>query len=151
MILLALDPSIRSMGWAQFRDCVIQGSGVIRTQGSDDLARIGSITDSVLALIPDGGTVVIEVPPAFTFARSTRGGKPMNAASLQKLNWVVGAVVAAARARGVPIHAVSPADWKGRRSKAWDKTIAGKKSTDEADAIGIGRWWIAIGSCARKT
>ena len=149
-IVLSIDPSIRNTGWAQFRGGEKQGSGVIRTQGTDDFARIRSIVGAVMLLIPSGGCdVVIEVPPAFTYARSARGAKGLNAGSMQKLNWVVGAICTAAALRCSRVHPVSPAEWKGCRSKAWDKAISGKRSSDEADAIGIGEWWLRIGGRVR--
>lgn len=148
--VLSIDPSIRNTGWAHFRNGEKQGSGVIRTQGTDDFARIRSIVGAVMLLIPAGGCdVVIEVPPAFTYARSARGNKGLNGASMQKLNWAVGATIAAASLRSSSVHRVSPAEWKGRRSKAWDQAISGKKSSDEADAIGLGEWWVRIGSQVR--
>ena len=151
VFVLSIDPSIRNTGWAQFRGDEKQGSGVIRTQGTDDFARIRSIVDAVMLLIPSGGCdVVVEVPPAFTYARSARGGKGLNAASMQKLNWVVGAICTAASLRSSSVHSVSPAEWKGRRNKAWDKAISGKRSSDEADAIGIGEWWLRIGCQLRR-
>ena len=143
-IVLAIDPSINSTGWAKSgKNGTSPNAGVIRTGKGTVPERAGRLAVAVQTLASDVDLAVIEVPAPYSYARSSRGGKGLNQGSLAILNRAIGACHAALSLVGVPVVEVTVAEWKGRRSKAWDQLAAkqvGVNHPDAADALGLLEW-----------
>ena len=142
-IIVAFDPGINETGFA-----VLDGqdthSGVIRANG-DDAQRIRQIAERAYAMLKPKCMVIIETPSAFTYNRSSRGGKTLNAGSMAKVNWVVGALVAVAGFHGCQIYMISPQEWKGNQPKEVTQMQTGIKNHNESDALMLAQWWVRIG------
>lgn len=153
-MILIIDPSINRTGYAVFDmsgSSSIITSGVIRSlgEGSD---RLGSLHQQVKVIIEQHGVThaVVEIPASYSYSRSQSkwSGKGMNQAALHILNRAIGAILAALSVADIETVEVAPQQWKGRRGKGIDKLIAQQQTgrmvtSDEADAIGLGLWYIA--------
>ena len=146
MMTISLDPSINNTGFAIFKDKLLIQSGTIKTPSAlEPQSKIGCIVATLHEMLSRIDAVVLEVPRSFTYGRSSRGGKGLNATSMQKLNWVVGSIIAVARICECRLHTIPPDKWKGRRSKKWDQIATGISNPDEADSVAMGQWWLRIG------
>lgn len=154
-VLLALDPSINSTGWAKSgRNGTNPSAGVIRTGKGTVPERAGRLAEAVQVIAADVTLAVIEVPAAYSYARSSRAGRGVNQGSLAVLNRAIGAIHAALSLAGVPAVEVQVETWKGRRPKAWDQLAAkrvGVNHPDAADALGLLSWWMGGGSLVPDT
>ncbi len=162
-MILAIDPSTLSTGVALFDGINILACGCV--SATDDkshklgyLERALLMVDSIAAWMPyDQGeiTVVVETPAHWA---SARGSDSEASESVQKLYWMVGALIE--RLIGLSIvdtvYSVHPTDWKGHvpktvmveRSKAW---LLSKNRYTEAEredmphdtheAITLARWF----------
>ncbi len=149
-VILAIDPSIVSTGYAVISDGELVFSGVIKPPALSDYERVGHVMQKIWSIAtkhPRITAIIIEVPDSFSYARSERNGKALNQGSLQKLNWVIGGlfVLPSVWANAGAIHCVTPRQWKGSRSKHLDQLATGIKQKDEADAVALGLWWVRIG------
>lgn len=151
-MLLSLDPSSMAIGYALFRDCgSLASAGVIRpTLPAEFAARCRDICRTLFTVpgVRDADEAVIEFARAF--ARGRGGMKTARVLGFA-LGMVYGAVLELLPAERV--HFVEPRDWTGNRSKAARTRLLAAElrgydrskdwGMDAADAIGLGRWWLA--------
>jgi hypothetical protein len=171
---LAFDTSYAKTGVAAFLDRTLLVSGVVEPKGDDETARLFSLSHLVLPFfrLPEWSprgvrlTVLIETPAGFAYNRSVKTaadaarrptgglpvGAPLNAAAVRKNLLAVGTLFGIAASYTGDVHLVSPQQWKGRRKKWVDQLAAledvapGKRvRVDEADALGLARWWLGPG------
>lgn len=163
MIYIAFDPSLNVTGYAVLdserkdRDALLF-AGQFTSKGETDEEKLESIYvglwDNVLSRLPviDDALAYIERPTGWSFKRS-RGldfiqdgkliaGKQLNQVALQKNCLAVGVIFALFRGHDVDVKFISPAEWKGRVSKAQTSQVAtliyGVKVGEHArDAIAI--------------
>lgn len=142
-MILAVDPSINETGWAVGDGGGIVESGVIKTGGASKSisARLVLLRDSIVGIRNRHICVdaVIEVPGTFTYARSARGQKPLNAAAIAKLNMAIGVVYLSVA--GCSIHEVIASQWKGKLTKEAACRLTGEKNHNIADAILLLQWF----------
>lgn len=157
MTILALDPSINHLGWAVMQEDRCPLYGTIQAppmQQASTVERIDwiitNLDDQMLGMGRMLETIIIEQPEpwgAYKSMASSRSG------SMQMLTLVVGALSWwAIRAVGVDnVRLVKVSQWKGQLPKRITKQrMEAKyncvfKTTDEADAVGLGDWWIIKG------
>lgn len=157
--LLAIDPSTKALGWACFIEqrpgrWALNASGVMRQRnddGPDDEPAWLMNLDEVVEKVRELGVVdrvVIEQPQMFG---SSRGKAAAASGSVLKLTAVAFALRQLFVDRGVPVMMVPVSRWKGqtpkritqmrvRRVWAW-----GGDDHNEADAVGIGDWYLRKG------
>lgn len=125
--LLAVDPSIRAMGWATFDDGQLIGAGV---ENASSGVRV-SITEQVLRSLrlvdqlPGGiDTLVSETPQVYP------GPSEEDPNDLLPMAWQVGQLTA--RYRHSLIYLYHPREWKGQASKeAFQPRILERLSAEE--------------------
>ncbi len=146
-MILAIDPSINNIGWAFGAGELPAESGVIRTKGSCDPEKLEDLAIELRdvldrAKIEAAGvlSVAVEVPEGFTYGRSTRNGKALNARSLMTLSRAIGAILLTLRKHDCAILEV-PASWKGMAGKKMVQAVTGKTNHNEADAVLLYRWF----------
>lgn len=153
--VVSIDPSITSTGitlWGNQIPPVMLEVALIkpdrRCQADADRAtNIASQVEYfvVSKLAPANTIVLVEVPGAFSYKRSTsQYGYPLNIAALMKLMRVIGAIES--RLDAYQIVEITPAMWKGRTSKsvtqAFTSTAYGVSQSDIADSVGMALWWM---------
>jgi len=142
-VIIAIDPSINETGWAVGDGGGIVESGVIRTRpaGKSVPKRLVLLRDCIIGIRNRHvcTDAVVEVPGSFTYARSARGGKPLNAAAIAKLNMAIGVVFISVD--GCTIHEVVASQWKGKMNKEQANLITGKSNNNESDAILLLQWF----------
>jgi len=146
-ILIGIDPSIVQCGW-----CISferkEVSGLIKPRGETIAERLQSLAVELKHVclapnVPFPQQAVVELPAAFTYARSQgKYGKSLNADSLQKLNLAIGVIFGTLHALSIPVEFV-PVLWKGKMTKGLAQTITKEKNHNVADAILISRWYLA--------
>lgn len=149
MRILAVDPSICSLGWATYQRGVLEDFGTIKTEATaSDVDRLEVIYSQLREklLFPKVKHLVIEDAPKFLYDK--RKGKVGAALSLLKLTKVVGLCCGMAFSHGVPAHLVLATTWKKQKKKSeiirnakltWKLNKVGE---DEAHAIELGAWWL---------
>lgn len=146
-MIISFDPSINVTGWAVGERGQITESGVIKTGGHKISvpARLQKLHESIIHIRTRHVCIdaVVEVPGSFTYARSARGQKSLNAASIALLNQAVGVVLVSLS--GCKIHLVVANEWKGKMTKEMSCRAAGVKDHNEADAINLLKWFEAGG------
>lgn len=151
-VVLVVDPSLVSSGWAAGRGEDVQSGTVRVPQGDSDPVRVGTMVSRLMRCMtpwalkaPWSVEIVLEVARGFSYARSTRGGRAVNQAALHKQQWVVGGLMTAMASWG-SIYTVDANRWKGNRAKWVDRAMAPEaKSHDEADALALYHWWRRVG------
>ena len=141
---LAIDPSLVSMGWAYFKKGKLMKSGTKRfkTKNVSWLRRLDQCVDVVNKLVCAGHpkVMLIEMP-------AHMGNQASNTQSILKLM----GLVCALRERFknlLIVHLIPVRLWKGTAPKRVTQDRVRKrygqcwKSHDEADAIGIGDWFL---------
>lgn len=149
MRILAIDPSIVSLGWAVIDGGEYVASGSRRSRRKGDPDRVHEMASFCAALIEEHRPEVVGIERPRFFRRAYRGklvGR-MNWESIQKLNWVVGAILDRAMASPVgKIILVRIDQWNPKHSKeatankVWYVTGKKLKAGDVADAVAIGLW-----------
>lgn len=148
---LAIDPGTRSLGYALFSDApgpeALVAHETIKAPSSDYVERIQQMIRELDQIYADFELDVLVVEQPGIFA-SHESRESMMSGNLQKLSFMVGALIAWASLRTVTqIELVPVAKWKGNWSK--EKTLQrlkeyypglDVKSLDESDAIGIGHY-----------
>lgn len=150
-MLIAIDPSINETGWAFGDGELPAASGVIRTKGGTDADKLQDLHVELMDVIgrcletlpewvkvPDI-RVVVEVPESFTYGRSCRHGKAMNAASLMKLSRAIGVILQTCRKNHARVEE-APASWKAGAGKRQVQAMTGCSNHNEADAVMLYRW-----------
>ena len=147
-MLIAIDPSINETGWAFGAGEFPAASGVIRTKGKTDAERLRDLVVELSDVIgrclesADGVEsvkAVVEVPEGFTYGRSSRNGKAMNARSLMTLSRAIGVILETCQRNHLDVEEI-PASWKGMAGKKSVQAITGKTNHNEADAVMLNRW-----------
>lgn len=129
MRLLAIDPGIKTLGWAVFDEGWLTLAGVSRTKEK----RIDAAAAEHLAnlfFLP-GETPDHVVVERMTHRRKTRSVPPQD---LMDVNFVGGVVSAGWVSLGVYPRAVTPAEWKGSvpREVEQKRTAAALSATEKA-------------------
>jgi hypothetical protein len=157
--LLAIDPSIRALGWSVFEVDESAGaarllrSGVQRTRGGreevDWVERLDMMVDFVIGLCLERGkecsVVVIELPSVYA---GGRGDAASASGSIMKLSSLVFALRQALLGEGIEVQLVPVRKWKGTLPKHITERRVRIywhwKGSDhnESDAVGIGDYWI---------
>ncbi len=148
--LLAIDPGTKTTGWGVFQSNRYVCSSVIKIKNKelDWLQRIDYIILRFLNLLKSYkiDTVVVEQPELFMSTH--KGQAASNSGSILKVMALVFAIRTAAKMRGVKVVLISVRKWKGsvpkRITQMRIKRYLGiaVKDNNEADAIGIGLWYI---------
>jgi len=143
--IIAIDPSIVQCGW-----CIAfeggEVAGLIKPIGETLAERLQSLAVEqkkvCLAHVPFPEKAIVELPSAFTYARSQgQYGKSLNADSLQKLNLAIGVIFGTLHALSIPVEFI-PVLWKGKMTKGLAQTITGEKNHNVADAILLARYYL---------
>jgi len=137
MTILAIDPSINETGWAFGHADEPFESGVIRTRGKTDAEKLYDLEIELREILDRSApmSAVVEIPHNFSHRKaSSARGKPLNAASMAKLNRAVGVILCVLQRNTIAIEELPP-DWKGFVGKKLAQGITGKKNHNEADAI----------------
>ncbi len=141
--LLAIDPSIRSCGWAFFRTNHLVSSGTLKERGGYKDASIKltlKLLDHVREETPHLTRLIIEMP---CYQGSMRGKVSMKQGHITHLAFLVGMLV------GTLPHCKlllpEPSVWKGQLPKSVTQHRLHSEgfifhSSDEADAIALGLW-----------
>jgi len=152
--VIAFDPGKKCTGYAVLdrrRGLIQHGYFDLRRAGQAVLAWTRLLYEgvsAVLANFANGGCLaVVEVPSRFMHVRARRVEAIPGIATRQlQYGIAVGVVVAACIARATAVAGVTPAQWKGnktkRRTMAELRAIYGLTSVrqDEADAIMMADW-----------
>lgn len=145
MIVLALDPSSKAIGWALSDPGRMRLSGVFhpldwRSKAQEEFARhqrmCGRAGEWLADMITDYGpcVVVLETPTS-----SFPGRSEVSTRCLQRL---LGSLMLVLYTREIATVPVLPREWQG-----WAKhNLPGFVKSDEADARGILEWWMATGA-----
>ena len=151
--ILCIDPATKHMGWAIFEDGNLVDSGHRKANGKDWLQNMDQQLD-FLYEFDDLDKVVIELPEAW--GSSDRSVAAMN--SVLKLSVLVGAIrYMFAIEAGIAVELVTVRQWKGqvpkevtirRIRKHWGWT---GRDHNEADAVGIGDWYLRKRKAVRGT
>lgn len=156
-MLLALDPSVGDCGYAVMNgthdkpEIVVSGTWhPSKAAGKPD--RFEQLADFVVetAIRHAACDAAVEIPDGGERFFLGRGGQRqrMSGKSERTYAQAVGVCRAAARAAGATVWPVRVTTWKGRSSKNVALLVASQKlgrdvtDTNEADAIGIGLWWL---------
>lgn len=148
--LLAVDPSLRGLGWAFFERGMLTHCGVV--EGSTDTTRIEAVRaihKEVEELAGGPAEVVLEFPRIYPKGRGQTDHVDPN-----DLLWV--AAVAGAMSTLGPSRIYYPSDWKGQSKKektlrlvfqactpaerAVIEQVKGWKRHNAVDAVGIGMY-----------
>lgn len=167
MIVLSIDSSIVSIGYAIFDDAMpidrgLLDSGTLRIPKMVESEKVRAIYVAIGDLLDTHHCdwAVIEKPERFPYMRSSNPyGRGKNLDSLRKNNIAVGTIAATCVSRGLEIELVTPQQWKGRQHKevtrSWVNEVFGKnlqkKNYDECDAIKLGVWFIERQSFEQRT
>ena len=161
-VTLAIDPSVNSLGWALFRDRELRYSGTIKGLGPNLIheRRIEYIIDTlqvcVIGHLPDEvhvDTVLIEKPKLWGAVKSVAS---QHSGSLLGLHILVGALYWWGRTFANEAIFIPVSDWKGQLPKdVTTRRMEAKydiktSSNDEADAIGIGDYYLNRSEQAKK-
>lgn len=146
-MILAIDPSINETGWAYGTGDLHKDSGVIRTRGTTDAEKLNDLAVELQDVFyraeecASGLPVKlsVEVPEGFTYGRSSRNGKSLNARSLMTLSRAIGVVLFLGKKYGFDVVEV-PASWKGMVGKRTVQAMTGCTNHNEADAVMLYRW-----------
>lgn len=158
--LMAVDPGSRVVGFAVFRNGELADAGMIRAfkPSAPPLERILSLCADLLNLCDkhEPATVVIEMPSGHV----SRGRRAIGGHGLTTLGIAAGAIWAAlvSHLRPGVIQTVDPHVWtRGMGKRQRQRLVAASEPRyqadedgggDAADAIGIGRYWIAQAKAA---
>lgn len=116
MKILALDPSINSVGWCSHGQHTLWGT--IRTKGEGDGERLRSLREQVKELIQaqEPTVAVVEKAPGITYMRSQnkQSGRGMNAEAMQKLNMAYGVILGTLSEAGIPTDTWLPEEYKAK-------------------------------------
>lgn len=158
--VLAIDPGA-STGWARMVGRTYAEGGVFSPMSKDQetfenrMARYASHLEAIL-IHKQPDIVLIEKPS--NFMHSSRGGKKMSTnyagrmEAMMKNAQAFTALFEAARRFQCRVVAVTPTEWKGKKTKAWSKGIATHlvghtpANQDLCDAIALANWWSGSGS-----
>ena len=128
MKLLSIDPSIKNLGYAFFDNQALVSHGVFKSDANETIAK--RLTFLLRGLDATGNVwgapdaVVIESPPSFTYGRSARHGKTLNADAMNKLWMTIGALLAHYEGLNVPVELTDVMKWKGQQGKGVAKMNA---------------------------
>ncbi len=152
-MILSIDPSSRSAGWAIFKRKEYFLSGVIKSNKKDFYKNSLYIADQLDGIFlaegsGDNDIVLIEYPELFS---SNTGITAVRSGSLVKLSVTVGIIAGLLSWYSyAEIKFIKPKEWKGQLSKEITlerilKKIDIKKKIktyDECDAIGMGLYYL---------
>ncbi len=162
-MLLAIDPSIMSLGWAVFIPCadahphLVSFGTVKRETGGLPLEQridviIEGLEEAITSLtfpISKCEAVIIEKPQLWGAFKSVAS---MHSGALLALHILVGALYWWGKTRFFKAHLVPVSEWKGQLSKEiTQRRMEAKysvkfKTDDESDAVGIGDHYITKGA-----
>lgn len=158
-MIIAIDPSINHVGWARTGGKADGWqSGVLKVKGDRVQDKLTHISQLLIGEFAERGpgTSVIEIPGKITYQRSSKYGKALNAESIHKLCYAVGAICPTMSDLGLKVETVIADEWK--RSFSRSQFAAGKdffmvaaaqiagrpvKTDHEADAVCLAWWWQA--------
>lgn len=158
-MIIAIDPSINHVGWARTGGKADDWrTGVLKVRGdrvADKLTHISQLLVGEFSELAPG-TAVVEIPGKITYQRSSKYGKSLNAESIHKLCYAVGAIIPALAELGLKVETVIADEWKRSFSRSQfaagkdffmvaAQQIAGRpvKTDHEADAVCLAWWWQA--------
>ena len=169
MLTIAIDPSIKSLGYAIFINEELYASGTLAipidtskplVQRIIEMYQLVSLTFEPIItpakLANRQCILIIEQPQVFvtpTQVANVSTGS-FSAQDILKLTMMVGALIAFGYERRSSVQLVTPIKWKGNLKKWQTKERMEKKyskvfrTPDESDAVGIGDWF--IGQLAKK-
>lgn len=150
-MILALDSSINKTGYCVMTGGDVVESGVIRTQGLTVGQKQASLCSGIKKLLGRKELAikcaVVEIPAPIPYGRTQgRGGKVKNLGSLLTLSRAVGVITMTLHEWGIPVHEVTPQEWKGNTQKCWHQMVIqqrlGRRVTDdESDACMLALWY----------
>ena len=114
--ILAIDPSIRTVGWAYEGENM--GFGTIKTEGTG-FNRLSHIRREILELIDccNPEYAVVELPPHYTYRRSNKGGTSANMKSIQLLNMAFGVILEPLMKYCASVDTPLPEEYKPRQTR----------------------------------
>jgi len=121
--------------------------GTARSKGTDTGAKLVSL----ISCLPNGpfDHAVIEKPPKFSYARSSRFGKTLNAEAMGKLHIAIGSLIYFFAFKGISVIEVDVMQWKGKQPKSLTMQNVRHffgievKNDHVSDAIMLGHWWLS--------
>ena len=156
-MLLSIDPSIVNCGYAVLDGLKVITSGVIKPDPKKHMAlRLLELQTEINMIMGHKdyriSHAVVEVKSSFSYKRSTstRSGKGMNQAALHINSYAIGAILATIANWGIVPEMIEATAWKGGRSKKLDQIIAKQylggriATTDEADSVVLGTYWLQL-------
>ncbi|MEJ2658546.1 MAG: hypothetical protein P8012_15370 [Desulfobacterales bacterium] len=144
--LLAIDPGSNKIGVAYFKGGELEISAELRVSGKDIVKRLEKLKDKLtdfIAGIDAPEMVVVE------FGGSIRM-KGKNPHGIRTHDFAAGFLASSAVNQwGVPFEIIPPLKWKGNVKKTtiqknMSLIYSRKLGEDEAHAIGLGRWFLAV-------
>jgi hypothetical protein len=167
-VILSLDPSILHLGWAIMRDAIIYDSqkaqerkfvlcdyGTIlasKVKKLEFVDRMRYVLTELNELVIDSDVecLVIEKPEPWGSYKSLASSR---SGSLEILTILTGALAGWCIGQGLEVRFIKVSQWKGQLPKHMTKKRMERKynvafkTTDEADAVGLGDWYLT--NCER--
>ena len=152
MKIVAIDPSIRKLGFAQFninkkkKTATLECAELYKVTGNDWIECIDEMIRNLLYPIRNAEIVLIELPHIYTVGK--RGVAAGNSESIMKLCAFVFALRQHLIENDQEVILIPVAKWKGQVPKSITKKRIKKrwnfthKSNDVVDACGVGDYYI---------
>lgn len=148
MILLAIDPSTTSTGWAMFEDDKLVRKGCIKGSGGTPIERAANVARGI------EDKINLYHPTHIISEYPHKGGPGMKSKTITILFHLCGAIHGLAIAYDLDVEFIEPIKWKGnipkkihqpriikRVKKRYDIDIS-EENNDVIDAVGIGDWFL---------
>ncbi len=152
-VLVAIDPSIKSMGYAVFVNEMLILSGAVIPSAEDKAKPLGyriqkQMIDLVKSLPSSNYKQLWVVEEPFISLGTAKSAASAASGDVKKLIMIAGALTWHAFLMKADLELVLPGTWKGqlpkfitteRSEKRWQRKF---KTDDEADAVSLGSWYI---------
>jgi len=115
MKVLAFDPSYKTTGFAVVEGRKLIAYGIIRLPGQSDSEKFAQLYGDVQSLCRqyEVGRGVVEVPPSFSYTRSTNErGKALNFSAIQKVSCATAVILASLGNMDIRVIEASAHQWK---------------------------------------
>jgi Holliday junction resolvasome RuvABC endonuclease subunit len=113
--ILAFDPSYKTTGFAVVEGKRLITHGIITLPESSDSVKYGRLYDDVQSLCRKYNVErgVVEIPPSFSYKRSTNeAGKPLNFSAIQKVSCAAAVIQASLANMSIRVIEVYAHRWK---------------------------------------
>ena len=152
MKILSIDPSIKSLGWAEFsvncstKKAILINVGYFQIRKGDWIIKLDQMISCINMLMKDINIVLIELPHIYTVGK--KGIVAGNSESIMKLSSFVFAARQRILDQNIKVELIPVSKWKGNVPKLITKKRVEKhwnfisNNNDIIDAVGIGDYWI---------